>query len=384
MSGAIRNGRKDAPPWQALAAWRGLAAVVVACGHAVQIFVSPYLPVTFAGATLIAQAAVMVFFVISGFSIAAAARRSLSDAHPLLHYANHRAARILPPLLMALLLQALLASLAPLIFPSGTTRFLPQEGVARSGLDFNIVHAVGALLFLNGFVTSTPPGNGPLWSLSYEVWLYALYFLGLLAVVERRLYWAAGAALLLAALLWLDQSGSYFRFAKYGLVWMLGAAVYHVRTLAPDGRFTAARMLTVVAAVAVVLLGTQRLAYDGETDLIRFNLAVGACFAAWLLWLRDRTGGPTTRGARSATSGVGRLAGFGYTLYLIHYPVMLFVFGALQELHSQSWPRAAAIGLATLAVTIATARWMAKYAENRGFFLHSLNRLHARVAAKRP
>lgn len=65
----------------------------------------------------------------------------------------------------------------------------------------------------------------------------------------------------------------------------------------------------------------------------------------------------------------GRLAGYSYTLYLVHYPLLLLAFGMLHPwLHGHGIPLSAACaGMASLAV-LPVARSIARVAEDRDRF----------------
>jgi len=63
-----------------------------------------------------------------------------------------------------------------------------MEGIkfVRQGLDFNW-HDIGmTLLFQNGFHSATPISNGPLWSLSIEIWYYLIAAISVF-LYERKL-----------------------------------------------------------------------------------------------------------------------------------------------------------------------------------------------------
>jgi peptidoglycan/LPS O-acetylase OafA/YrhL len=84
--------------WERLTTYRGLAALLVAFGHMVQVFVSPTSSFVAPYSGLMAQASVMMFFVISGASIAASAKRLILGVSPVYYYILGRASRIFPPL----------------------------------------------------------------------------------------------------------------------------------------------------------------------------------------------------------------------------------------------------------------------------------------------
>lgn len=179
-----------------LDAWRGALALTVATAHLAQVY-DPH--ATPALGTL-AQVSVLGFFAISGLLIA----QSLK-AHDWRTFALRRIDRLLPPFLCSLLLCGVLWALAPLVFPSGTRAI---ASTARAG--FSMDGLLPTILFLNGFVGPTLDSNGPLWSLSYEVWYYVIA--ALMAYRQRF----AGIAVLLTL------AGLQPWFAFKGLVFAAG------------------------------------------------------------------------------------------------------------------------------------------------------------------
>jgi len=150
---------------------RGASAIAVVIGHSNQILIAP----TYDGLSewlgLLAQAAVMVFFVLSGFLICKSISGNIAKHQgyfSLTKYVGDRFIRIWPPLLFSLALMAFLYLLAPVVFPSGSNAFLAptKNALVRTAFTFDLTQALGAGLALNGFFTDTPSANGALWSLS--------------------------------------------------------------------------------------------------------------------------------------------------------------------------------------------------------------------------
>ena len=128
---------------------------------------------------------VIVFFVLSGYVIAATVDRKRS--HRLLDYALDRAARIYSVVLPTLLV----SSLVSLTLWATDT---PGAGTLQ-----DIATAVGLnLLFLaqSWSLNSFPPSNPAFWSLSYEVMYYVLYGCLYFLRGRQRLFWCALVALL--------------------------------------------------------------------------------------------------------------------------------------------------------------------------------------------
>lgn len=273
--------------WELLAAWRGIAALLVAIGHMVQVFIYPTSVWLAPYSGLLAQASVMIFFVISGCSIAASGFSIVETAHPVRSYIWRRMARIWPPLLFSVVLMWCLSLIAPLTFASGSSSFIPAERLAREGYFFEWSRAGIALLFLNGFVGYTILTNGPLWSLSYEVWLYFIFFFFLIGLQSRFCWLSMVSLLVYLVLATLDRSGSLI-FPKYSLIWAAGVLVYFVFL---GDRKTQRKDILMFPAVLMGLLAFHYawrfVLHDMNEEIWPFNVAFGGFFALYLTMRRD-------------------------------------------------------------------------------------------------
>jgi peptidoglycan/LPS O-acetylase OafA/YrhL len=171
---------------------RGLAALYVMLGHARWLLwasqheyaasapskVGSVLAVLSASLTFGHQA-VLLFFLISGFCIHYRQARSLATSGDgrmnLKSYAWRRLRRLYPPLLLALALTALFDSLGASLNPAyyaGQTAYPSINDAAVAG-SRTLTTLFGGLLFQSSLATPSFGTNGPLWSLSYELWFSA-------------------------------------------------------------------------------------------------------------------------------------------------------------------------------------------------------------------
>lgn len=359
----------DKEDWRRLATYRGLAALLVAFGHMVQIFVYPVSTWQASYSGLLSQSAVMMFFVVSGCSIAASAHRVIGEPRPVLMYALNRMGQILPPFVFAVVLMWLCGVLAPYVFASGSHMFLPHPRVVREGFLFDWGEVMGALAFFNGFFSITPLSNGPLWSLSFEVWLYIVFFCFFLAL--KRLQWGLMLVSMAVYLILVqyDNSGSSLLFLKYSLVWFSGVLLFFalLRRQALFGE-NAAWLRSVGALVLCFLVvlaayfGWRFVATDMVYDITRFNMSFGFAFSVYLLLFRPAM----SRAVQAVFRPASR---FGYTLYLIHFPLYLLAYGIFQphmlDSQSVSW----LVGLSAMTFSIFLAYFAAKFVERRELFI---------------
>lgn len=288
---------------------RFLAAFLVVVGHSVQLqlYTGPY---PFSGR--LQHYCVIVFFVLSGLVIATSvtARRS-----SLARYTIARVSRILPVAVPALLFAALSAYLLagdahvridnspddPLLFAE---RILPP------------------LVFLSAWPgMPAPVWNPPYWSLCYEVWYYAIFAL---AIFLRG--WARVAAVGLACLLAGPTLLLLFP------VWLMGVAL----TAMTSAQRLPLRLAPLVLAgcgfaawglfqIDMTVLNPLAARIWPEplkwSNWVLSDLVMGTIMACAVVALRPlaaRLEAPILR-----TRGVAHaLAGFSFTLYLFHWPLI--------------------------------------------------------------
>ena len=170
--------------------------------------------------------AVVIFFVLSGYVITHAASR---PGVTLSIYVQHRAARILPVAIGALLLAILIT---PFI-PSGTES-------AQSNLSLASLYywwpTFANLFFIaqSGGLFVEPPMNYPFWSLNYEVWYYVIFGAWLFTPKRWQLVTTLAAALLAGPKIlmlfpvWLMGVWLYKKMPRMSLpvaLWVFGATV---------------------------------------------------------------------------------------------------------------------------------------------------------------
>ncbi|MDB5243899.1 MAG: acyltransferase 3 [Spirosoma sp.] len=305
-------------------AWRGVAASVVVIHHLTTQFpIWTTQDIGALGALLnfigsFNTHAVMLFFVISGYCIRASIDdRGLGTSFDLAAYSLKRAARILPPYWIALALTAALMSL-----------------VEGAGNMFGVPTLIGNLLFLQtaevtrGNWVAPFGGNGPLWSISYEVFYYSLF--PILMMASRRsgigLCSLPVAALLslLALALSLAIPNPFISFLALYVVWRAGASVRECAGRPGEAR----RALVVLLAYAAMLLLATRV-YPSDTAVLQIS---GVIIAA--IWLALEAFGPSQIWpplAMRLLSPVAWLGGFSYGLYLVHFPIMAATRGLFQD-----------------------------------------------------
>jgi peptidoglycan/LPS O-acetylase OafA/YrhL len=294
--------------------------------------------------------AVLVFFVLSGFLISSAILgRRASWTWSWRDYAIDRASRLYVVLIPGLLFGLSWDKLGSSIFVSTGIYSHPLENFAFAIVQtrMGIGTFLGNMFFLQTIVVPTFGSNGPLWSLANEFWYYILFPVALAAVIawKKRSILGAVAFTTLAALVavfvgWQMLAGF--------IIWLAGTVLVVAYSKWP---FRSKGSLLVYALVSLIALSaclaasrTGKLAEPGS------NLAVGIGFALFLfgvLHLKFGTDGTTYPRVAHV------LAGFSYSLYVLHFPFLLFLRAWIVP--SQRWQPDAAhlalgivIGVATL------------------------------------
>jgi len=314
-----------------LNASRWWAAVLVAAHHVRHIVLADASDLVLSGPfvkvfyfiTGLGTQAVMVFFVVSGYLVGGTAiARFRANGFDLGAYASSRTSRIYTVLVPALLV-------------GGAIDWIGLHYVNASGLYTNGAHNariagffsiagnldiptfLGNLFMLENIVTPHLGTNSPLWSLAYEWWYYCLFAAAMLAATSRALICRTVAGLSLVAMVVLLPH----QLVASILIWTIGvgAALYAAST-----RWKPAPWLgySVLAIVLVAIRLTEHGAVAAHEDSISgtFGRAVVVALAyAFLLLAYHEPGSPLPMAATNET-----LAKFSYTLYLVHFPLIVF------------------------------------------------------------
>jgi peptidoglycan/LPS O-acetylase OafA/YrhL len=260
--------------------------------------------------------AVVVFFVLSGFLVGGiglnkirAGRFSLTD------YGIDRAVRVLIAFIPALFLGVALDLIGTRWFgwtglwnhSHALLREVYAPYVFENGLTPEIVG--GNLLMLQSFKVPPAGSNMPLWSLSYEFWFYVIFACVAVAMASRKLLTAVVCAGLAAAV-FMVLGG---RLPLLIVMWAIGALA-----CAYSGEMLRRPVLATIAfAGALVFSRWWYAGHDGWNAAVEYSVA--GAFGWLLIAWRHRAGAVFERASRFN----GFMADFSYSLYLIHFPVVL-------------------------------------------------------------
>jgi peptidoglycan/LPS O-acetylase OafA/YrhL len=260
------------------------------------------------------SAAVMLFFVVSGFCIRASSDRlDFTKHNDRADYARRRLARILPLYWFSLLFSGVI---------------LVIEG-QKADSSLTLLTLFGNLAFLQTPATARGTWfvpfalNGPLWSLSFEAFFYLIF--PFTTLFERRSgVDSLGARLTLAFglsavgfVVYNLSPNPLVLFVTYFCVWRIGASAFESLKNSEESR----SVLIIAVIIAVSLYVFVILNPSATLKTVTAGTIIGAL---WLATQSISQARNLTLGAPAASvvSLLARLGSISYALYLLHYPIV--------------------------------------------------------------
>ena len=298
--------------------------------------------------------AVVVFIVLSGFSLSVGAARAGWRLDSVRTFAHRRAWRILPPYWAALVFSLLM-----------TWFVLAQPGWAVPNLKSV---AVNGLLIQD--IVAAPSPNRSFWSIAIEAQLYVVF--PLLIVAVRRVNAAAMLALVAAPVLTLGVLGAAHDRAATDLVnqytpdlavlFAIGVAAAGILTTTDSRRARPWHRYAVALAAPVFGLIAWKGASWTNGNLFWVDLALGPAIGCLLAAVA--TGQPKPLVGLLDTRPLRRLGAFSYSLYLTHAPIVIAVYyGLMQGRVPQGAPMFLVLCAVLLPLTVLFARLFAQVFE---------------------
>lgn len=303
---------------------RGLAAMVVVFHHVFTIFPNIFNVYRvdhaelYNVASIISElnvSAVMLFFVISGFSIRLSTQRlDLKEKRDLLIYACKRVSRLVPLYLFAIGLTAVLAVVS---------------GKLGQG-QYGLTTFLGNLFFMQTPVSTrgnwfAPYGdNYPLWSLSFEMWFYLIYPAHIV-IANTRSTSDSRVMLLQAACVSATSLIAYqllpnpfFLFLSHYFIWFLGVDLAE--------SYLAGKATLIPGVAGIIALGVMVMALSHYPSATGTNIAIGVgIYTVWSLlateYVRDLL--PVRFAERVFSEAFESLGDASYAIYLFHYPIFV-------------------------------------------------------------
>jgi peptidoglycan/LPS O-acetylase OafA/YrhL len=264
--------------------------------------------------------AVIVFFVISGFPVGGQAILNLRDkGFNIIDYFVNRFSRIYTVLVPALIVGFMLDWLGIKLFNASGIYTHPDAFYTNpfgtditDHLSFKIF--VGNLLQLQTITVTSLGSNGPLWSLANEWWYYVLFGFCMIAYRPGRLFTRAIAGGVIVTMITVLP----LTISLWFIVWGIGVGVAVLDRYWAGWPFFVGATIMVVCLVALRWI-TARQTEMGTAALFAEDVAVALSYSIALLCAKN------LKGRRRFESLHRTLASFSYTLYLLHFPAMVFM-----------------------------------------------------------
>jgi peptidoglycan/LPS O-acetylase OafA/YrhL len=304
---------------------RGVSAQLVVVGHGISYFgIASFLhePNT----PWMQNVAVLVFFLLSGFLITYSTVRKVASGgnYAFKHYFADRFSRIYTAFIPAIVV-VFLIDLLSIYCNSSTYRF---------SNDFDLTTFVGNLLMLQDYPLfsfifdkslSSFGSARPFWTLAIEWWIYLCFGYVLLVFLKKNKITPSNLALL--SFLSIVPLFNLVNGRGNGLTmfWLMGSLIYLISTedllrkVNPRIKVLLALMFSFLAGVRTFMVME---AYD---PLFAFLLAV----ALWLVIsiFQEKTF------SKTAVTWIQFNASYSYTLYLVHYSVLEFIYMHFGKTH---------------------------------------------------
>jgi peptidoglycan/LPS O-acetylase OafA/YrhL len=321
---------------------RGVSAQAVVVGHGLNLFLPGIFMIPGKHVFYMQSFAVVIFFVLSGYLITSAVlKKKELPGFTFGSYLIDRIARVVYPLIPAM---GLIAVFDFLVFHGSKTLPFDYVDLSRPTIAGNflllfnhpILQELAPRLRLP-WLSVGPVGSGaPLWSVVVEWWIYVAF--GLLAFMAiRRMKLGVGSALLLVFSIAVPfgymAKGSYESLAWIvGMLYALCAA--QMRKL-PGSLHGAVTMLATAGFLASLYYSNQNLHAASSVGM------AAVAFLHLYFWVSGRQDGPGSgskpgnAGLAGATVRFNRvsvfLSSFSYSLYLIHFSVLTYLWFYLHD-----------------------------------------------------
>ncbi|WP_248927132.1 acyltransferase family protein [Paenibacillus hamazuiensis] len=259
---------------------------------------------------------VLLFFVLSGFLISSSVIRSIQEGTwSWKTYLTNRLTRLWIVLIPALILTNLWAQFQLTNYPD--SYFFNDN--------MKITDFLGNMFFLQGVFVDNYGGNLALWSLANEFWYYILFPCIVLTFKSKRLPQKImyGSIVIVSGIVLGKEIMMFF------LVWLLGTLLV-ILPSPPISRNILLRgmlPLNMICLAVSLFIGKYFAGNANDPFAQRFSaeFLVSLCFAS-LLYIILHSVNQRAEAINSRRFNIHVfLAGFSYTLYLTHYPLINFI-----------------------------------------------------------
>lgn len=349
------NEKYDINSMKCMESWRGILAIFVLIAHIFQLNISPYIqnsPIIEGIMGSLSNISVIIFFILSWILISySAASIRENGVFDWKKYIINRVTRIYPSLFFVTLLSLIFVFIFPLITGSSEiTTYTNEVNLARNSY---IVASRDYILTLLMLPSGMYQINWPLWSLTIEWWIYIAFMFLFIGINSKKgIYWYTAALIVLMFIIdWTSIKNIVYIF-----IWFIGALytlyLRHHPNIMKMVRYSSYGLM-MLYLIYFWISGMDITKNSWEVyGIFQFLVAI----LSIELVLRINLG-----------KIIGFTASFSYTLYILHFPLLLFLFWIFHKYSFISWyPIVSSILYFFFALI--SAYYISKITENKAFY----------------
>ena len=310
---------------------RGVAAITVFLAHICQVFWYRHLGVDHFLVDILgtfARHAVLVFFLLSGYLITLSILINIKRNNNFnkVEYIASRIARIYPPLIGTVLVIVIIWTIIYIFDLPGkhSYRLATDLYVAREKFFISFTDIVRALSMKNGLLDV----DGPLWSLYIEFHIYILALLATIAITTKgfalRIF-----CIILSVLFFIDWFSADHSFAFFSIVWFIGCfAAIAIHTGVCNSFIKVYKhfcTLLFVVVISLLLFSPYSLSISNPNTILNYGVQIGISFCYTYLIFFSKLLDQNSSGFLSKTGS------FSYSLYIVHFPLLLLTLSVFQN-----------------------------------------------------
>lgn len=322
---------------------RAVAAMCVFIGHYRSTCFPPYsqlkepgfIETIFYGFTSLQHEAVIVFFVLSGYLVGGSVLKA-GKIFSIKKYFLARLVRLWIVLLPALTITAIFDFLTKKIYPDILIGIFYEKWSVGPNLETGISSSpltlFGNILFLQTILCPIYGSNGPLWSLANEFWYYLIFplLLGSLGKIGRfTTNKKILSSVFLVCIFWILPYSVLFGF----LAWLIGVAVY---LISPKLSLPNLQNKTLFSIAGLFFLFRIFVFKRTDPNLIIFEQVFIALSFAPVCSLMPHVSGKKM--PFMLRKMITFFADTSYTLYAIHFPILMFMMALLFKINNVGYP----------------------------------------------
>ncbi len=348
--------------------FRGLSAYAVLLSHLWQIIWdrnnSDHTSILY----ICAANAVMAFFVLSGYMITTSIYRNASEYQfkdfNLLHFAKDRLVRLYPPLVFSFLIVFLVYIAA---------KFFELNG----RYELSSIDLWGSLAFLQDIFKGipTPVMNNPLWSLSYEFWFYVIGSLLGLLIFKRSIKFLVLIGFIFIILY---LFGNFRTFIPGFIIWLSGGLIAILHQNRSFERFKYIKLFYILLFL-LILFYLFTFVYKGTYSQLLHSFSkyvFGIWFALLLcLSIMSKVTQRVKFGKNYVYNVIANSSAYSYTLYIIHWPLLLLFSGIGLSFNPSSILGKLITTFISAILIVLIAKKSANFTENKKEIFNALTKL---------